>query len=63
MARLSSGTSALAWGLRRASGTSASLLPTLEVLFTAVLAWLLYRETMGRRVCATILLLLAGARC
>jgi drug/metabolite transporter (DMT)-like permease len=36
---------ALAWGLQRTSGTSASLMLTLEALFTAVLAWRLYRET------------------
>lgn len=51
---------ALAWGLQRTSGTSASLMLTLEALFTAVLAWRLYRETMGRRVWAAMLLLLAG---
>ena len=39
---------ALAWGLQRTSGTSASLMLTLEALFTAVLAWRLYRETMDR---------------
>lgn len=51
---------ALAWGLQRTSGTSASLILTLEALFTAVLAWRLYRETMGRRVWAAMVLLLAG---
>jgi drug/metabolite transporter (DMT)-like permease len=51
---------ALAWGLQHTSGTSASLMLTLEALFTAVLAWGLYRETMGRRVWAAMLILLAG---
>ena len=51
---------ALAWGLQRTSGTSASLMLTLEALFTAVLAWKLYHETMDRRVWAAMLLLLAG---
>jgi drug/metabolite transporter (DMT)-like permease len=51
---------ALAWGLQRTSGTSASLMLTLEALFTAVLAWRLYRETMDRRVWVAMLLLLAG---
>ena len=51
---------ALAWGLQRTSGTSASLMLTLEALFTALLAWRLYRETMDRRVWAAMLLLLAG---
>jgi len=51
---------ALAWGLQNTSGTSASLMLTLEALFTAVLAWLLYHETMDRRVWAAMALLLAG---
>jgi drug/metabolite transporter (DMT)-like permease len=51
---------ALAWGLQHTSGTSASLMLTLEALFTAVLAWRLYGETMDHRVWAAMLLLLAG---
>jgi drug/metabolite transporter (DMT)-like permease len=51
---------ALAWGLQRTSGTSASLMLTLEALFTALLAWRLYNETMDRRVWAAMMLLLAG---
>ena len=51
---------AMAWGLQRTSGTGASLMLTLEALFTAVLAWRLYGETMDRRVWAAVLLLLAG---
>lgn len=51
---------ALAWGLQRTSGTSASLMLALEALFTAVLARTLYREVMDRRVAAAMLLLLAG---
>lgn len=51
---------ALAWGLQRSSATSASLMLTLEAFFTALLAWLLYHETMDRRVWAAMLLLLAG---
>ncbi len=51
---------ALAWGLQHTSGTSASLMLTLEALFTAVLAWRLYRETMDGRIWAAMLLLLAG---
>jgi drug/metabolite transporter (DMT)-like permease len=51
---------ALAWGLQHTSGTGASLLLTLEALFTALLAWRLYRETMDRRVWLAMLLLLAG---
>ncbi len=51
---------ALAWGLQHTSGTSASLMLTLEALFTAVLARRLYRETMDGRVWTTMALLLAG---
>ncbi|MDB5891839.1 MAG: multidrug transporter [Polaromonas sp.] len=51
---------ALAWGLQRASGAGASLMLTLEALFTAVLARLLYRETMDLRVWAAMVLLLGG---
>ena len=51
---------ALAWGLQHTSGTSASLMLTLEALFTALLAWLLYRETLDGRVSTAMLLLLAG---
>jgi len=51
---------ALAWGLQRASATSASLLLTLEALFTAALAFALYRETIDRRVAAAMALITAG---
>jgi drug/metabolite transporter (DMT)-like permease len=51
---------ALAWGLQRTSGTGASLMLTLEALFTALLAWRLYGETMDKRVWAAMLMLLAG---
>lgn len=51
---------ALAWGLQHTSGTSASLMLTLEAVFTALLAWRLYGETIDRRVLRAMLLLLAG---
>jgi len=51
---------ALAWGLQRTSATGASLMLTLEALFTALLAWALYRETLDRRVRLALLLLLCG---
>lgn len=51
---------ALAWGLQRTSGASASLMLTLEALFTALLAWRLYRESLGARVWVAMALLLAG---
>lgn len=51
---------ALAWGLQRTGGAGASLMLTLEALFTAALARLLYGEVMDRRVWLAMLLLLAG---
>lgn len=51
---------ALAWGLQRTSGASASLMLTLEAVFTAVLARLWYHETLDRRVTAAMLLLTLG---
>jgi drug/metabolite transporter (DMT)-like permease len=51
---------ALAWGLQRTSGASASLMLTMEALFTALLARWLYGESMDRRVWGAMLLLLAG---
>ena len=52
---------ALAWGLQRTSATSGSLMLTLEALFTALLARLLYQEGMDRRVWSAMLLLLTGS--
>lgn len=52
---------ALAWGLQHSSGAGASLMLTLEAVFTALLAWRLYGETLDRRVTAGLLLLMAGA--
>jgi drug/metabolite transporter (DMT)-like permease len=51
---------ALAWGLQRTSGTSASLMLTLEALFTALLAWRLYGEMVDRRVVLAMVSLFAG---
>jgi drug/metabolite transporter (DMT)-like permease len=51
---------ALAWGLQRTSATSASLMLTLEAVFTAVLAWWMYRESMDRRVRTAMLMLVLG---
>lgn len=50
----------LAWGLQHTSGTGASLMLTLEALFTALLAWCLYGETVDRRIATAMALLLAG---
>lgn len=51
---------ALAWGLQRTSGASASLLLTLEAVFTVVLAWRWYGEVLDGRVKTAVALLLAG---
>lgn len=51
---------ALAWGLQHTSATSASLMLTLEALFTVVLASRLYREMMDGRVWTAMALLLVG---
>ena len=51
---------ALAWGLQHTGGTGASLMLTLEAVFTAVLARLWYRETMDRRVVLALAVLTLG---
>lgn len=51
---------ALAWGLQRTSGTSASLMLALEALFTVALARWMYGESIDRRVSAAMFLLIAG---
>lgn len=51
---------ALAWGLQRTSGAGASLMLTLEAVFTAVLARLWYHETLDRRVIIAMILLTLG---
>ena len=53
---------ALVWGLQHTSGSSASLMLTLEAVFTALLAWRWYGETLDKRVIlAVVLMLLGGA--
>ncbi len=51
---------ALAWGLQLTSGASASLMLTLEAVFTAVLARLWYHEALDRRVILAMTLLTLG---
>jgi len=51
---------ALAWGLQHTSGSSASLMLTLEAVFTAVLAWRWYGETLDKRVSTAVALMLMG---
>jgi len=56
------GPSALAWGLQRSGALAGSLLLNLEALFTVLLAALIYREPIGRRVVVACgLMLAAGA--
>ena len=50
----------LVWGLAQTSGVSASLLLTLEAVFTVLLARVFYGEQMDRRVVAAMLLLTGG---
>lgn len=50
----------LVWGLAQTSGISASLMLTLEAVFTVLLARWLYAEQMDRRVKAALALLTAG---
>ena len=54
------GPAALAWGLQRTSAFSASLMLTIEAVFTVLLGVALYRESMDRRVVAAVGLLVAG---
>jgi drug/metabolite transporter (DMT)-like permease len=48
-------------GLARTSAASASLLLNLEVVFTALLAWIVFRENADRRVVLGMALIVAGA--
>jgi drug/metabolite transporter (DMT)-like permease len=50
----------LMFGLARASAADASLLLNLEAAFTAVIAWLLFRENAGRRVVLGMALIVTG---
>ncbi len=54
------GPAAFAWGLQHTNGTSASLMLTLEAVFTVLLSFLLYREPVDRRVGLAIVLLTLG---
>ncbi|HJS90161.1 MAG TPA: DMT family transporter [Steroidobacteraceae bacterium] len=48
-------------GLTRTSAGTASLLLNLEVVFTALLAWIVFRENTDRRVLLGMALIVAGA--
>ena len=55
------GPAALAWGLQHTGGMGASLMLTLEAVFTVLLAIVLYREKIGARVALAIALMTLGA--
>lgn len=48
------------WGLQRSSATAASLLLNLEAVFTTALAVVLFREWIGRRGVAALVVVVAG---
>lgn len=47
-------------GLRATSGSAASLLLNLEAVFTAALAWFVFRENFDRRILLGMVLIVAG---
>ncbi len=50
----------LMYGLTQASAGSASLLLNLEAVFTAVMAWVVFRENADRRIVLGMVLIVAG---
>jgi drug/metabolite transporter (DMT)-like permease len=44
------GPALLMWGLTQTTGSAASLLLTLEGVFTALMAWIIFREPFNRRI-------------
>lgn len=50
----------LAWGLARAGATAGSLVLNLEAVLTVALAWLIYREPLGRRVLVAVAIMAAA---
>lgn len=54
------GPAALAWGLQHTSGMGASLMLSLEAVFTILLSLLFYHEAIGHRVGLAMALLSAG---
>src|SRR5437868_4672670 len=54
------GPALLMQGLARTDAASASLLLNLEVVFTAAMAWFVFRENVGRRVFVGLLAIAAG---
>lgn len=51
----------LMWGLTQTTGSAASLLLTLEGVFTALIAWIVFREPFNRRIGIGMAAIFAGA--
>ena len=51
----------LMWGLAHAAASTASLLLNAEGVFTALIAWFVFRENFDRRIALGMLLIVAGA--
>jgi drug/metabolite transporter (DMT)-like permease len=54
------GPALLMYGLARTDGSTASLLLNLEVVFTAVMAWVVFRENVDKRILIGMLAIAAG---
>jgi drug/metabolite transporter (DMT)-like permease len=54
------GPALLMFGLARTDGATASLLLNIEAVFTAVIAWVAFRENVDRRVFAGMVAIIAG---
>lgn len=55
------GPALLMWGLTQTTGSAASLLLTLEGVFTALIAWIVFREPFNRRIGLGMAAILSGA--
>lgn len=55
------GPALLMWGLTHTTGSAASLLLTLEGVFTALIAWIVFREPFNRRIGLGMASIFAGA--
>src|SRR4249919_3855466 len=55
------GPALLMWGLTQTTGSAASLLLTLEGVFTAIIAWVAFREPFNRRIGLGMAAIFAGA--
>jgi drug/metabolite transporter (DMT)-like permease len=53
----------LLFGLQRTAASSASLLLNFEAVFTALLAWFVFKENFDRRIAAGMALIVAGGLC